>query len=114
MRRKRSWSSALWWVLKGRAVGAAGDLLHHRRFDFEIAALVEEAAQRLEHPGALDEDVAAVEVGEQVHIALAIAQLDIGQAVKLFRQREHGLGEEGQPLDVDRQLAGAGAEQVAA
>ena len=29
--------------LEGPRRGAAGDLLHHRRFDFEVAALVEEA-----------------------------------------------------------------------
>ena len=99
--------------LEGPRRRAAGDLLHHRRFDFEIAALVEELAQRLERFGALDEDLAAFEVGEEVDVALAVAQLDVGQAVKLLRQREHGLGEKGQPLDVDGQLAGAGAEEVA-
>ena len=99
--------------LEGPRRRAAGDLLHHRRFHFQIAALVKEVAQGLEHLGALDEDFAAFEVGEQVDIALAVAQLHVGQAVKLLRQRQHGLGEKGQPLDMDRQLAGAGAEKVA-
>ena len=67
----------------------------------------------MQHFGALDEDFAAVEIGEQVDVALAIAQFDVGQAVELLRQREHGLGEEGQALDVHGELAGAGAEQVA-
>ena len=97
-------------MVKGRA---AGNLLHHRRFDFKVTALVKEAAQRLQRLGALDEDFAGVEIGEQVHIALAVAQFDVGQAVKLLRQRQHGLGEEGEALNVDGELAGAGAEQVA-
>ena len=99
--------------LEGPRRRAAGNLLHHRRFHFKIAALVKEPAQRLERLGALDEDFARFEVGEQVHIALAVAQLHVGQAVKLLRQRQHGLGQEGQPLHVDGQLAGPGAEQVA-
>ena len=33
--------------------------------------------------------------------------------MKFFRQGEHGLGEEGEALDVDGELAGAGAEEVA-
>jgi hypothetical protein len=32
-------SSALWWVAKGLAVGAAGDRVHHRRLDFEEAVV---------------------------------------------------------------------------
>ena len=92
---------------------AAGDLLHHRRFDFEIAATVKELAQGLESLSALDEDFAGVEIGEEVHVTLAVAQLDVGQAVKFFRQGEHGLGQEGERLDVDGQLIGPRAEEVA-
>src|SRR6185437_9608935 len=40
--------------------GAAGDGVHHRRFDFEVAAAVEEAADGAQDGGALDEDVADV------------------------------------------------------
>ena len=66
-----------------------------------------------QHLGALDEDFAGVEVGEEVDVALAIAQLDVGEAVIFLRQREHGLGEKGEPLDMDGELAGAGAEEIA-
>ncbi len=41
---------------------APGDLLHHRRFHFEVAALVKELAQSPQHLGALDEDFAGIEV----------------------------------------------------
>ncbi len=92
---------------------AAGDLLHHRRFHFKVAALVEELPQRAQHLGALHEDFAAVEVGEEVDVALAVANLDVGEAVELLGQCEHGLGEECELLDVDGQLAGAGAEEIA-
>ncbi len=33
--------------------------------------------------------------------------------MELFRQGQHGLGQEGEPLDVDGQLAGARAEEIA-
>ena len=63
--------------------------------------------------GAFDEDFAGVEIGEEVHVALAVAEFDVGEAVIFLRQGEHGLGEEGERLDVDGELAGAGAEEVA-
>src|ERR1700761_3591517 len=93
---------------------AAGDRLHHRRFYFEIVAIVEELANGLEDLGALDEDFASVEVGEEIDVALAVAELDVGEAVVLLGQREHGLGEKGQRLDMDGKLAGAGAEEISA
>ena len=99
--------------LEGARRCAAGDLLHHGRFDFEIAARVEELAHGLEHFGPLDEDFAGVEVGEEIDVALAIAEFDVGEAVIFFRQGEHGLGEKGEPLDMDGELAGAGAEEIA-
>src|ERR1700677_4887447 len=89
---------------------ATGHLLHHRRFYFDVAALVEKLAQRLESLGTLDEDFSAVEVDEQVHVALAVAQFDIGQTMKFLRQRQHRLGEEREPFHVNRQLPGAGSE----
>ena len=91
----------------------AGYLLHHRGFHFEISAVVEELPQRLERLGTLDEDFSGFEVGEQIHITLAVAQLHIGEAVKLLREREHGFGEKGQAFHVYRQFSRSGAEEVA-
>ena len=45
---------------EGPRHGAAGDRLHHRRFDFEEAALVEEAAHGAHNLRALDEDFAHI------------------------------------------------------
>ena len=100
--------------LEGPRRRATGDLLHHRCFHFKVTALVEEAAQRLEDLGALYKYGTAFEVAEQVDVTLAVAQLHVGQAMKFLGQGEHGLGEKGEPLDVHRQLAGAGAEEIAA
>ena len=100
--------------LEGARGCSAGDLLHHRRFHFEIAAVVEKLAQGLQRFRALYKNFAAFEVGEEVHIALAVAELDVGQAVEFFGQGQHGFGEEGEALDVDGELAGACAEEIAA
>ncbi len=52
-------------------------------------------------------------VHEEVDVALAVAELGVGEAVVLVGQGEQGLGEEGELADVDGELAGAGAEEVA-
>ncbi len=48
---------------EGARGGSASDLLHHRGFDFEVAARVEELAQGAEDGGSLDEDLADVAGG---------------------------------------------------
>ncbi len=59
-------------------------------------------------------------VHEEVDVALAVAELGVFEAVVLVGQGEHGLGEEGDAGllgrggDVDGELAGAGAHEVAA
>ena len=63
--------------------------------------------------GALDKDFAAFEIGKEVDVTLAIAQFHVGEAVEFFRQREHGLGEEGESLNVDCELSSPGAEEIA-
>ena len=106
-------SSALWCVVKGRAMAppAIGCIIGVSTS--MIAALIEEAADGTQNLRALDEDGAHVGVDEEIEIALAVAQLHVFQAVILLRQREHGLGEEGDGVDVHGQLAGAGAEEIA-
>ena len=52
-------------------------------------------------------------VGDQVEVALAVARLDVGEAVPLLRQRPQRLGEHAELLRVDGQLVGLGAERRA-
>ena len=49
----------------------------------------------------------------EVDVALAVAQFDVGEAVPFFGQRQKVLGEEGELFDVDAELAGACAEEIA-
>ena len=91
---------------------ASGDGLHHRSFHFDEVAGVEEAADGLHDARALGEDLTNLGV-DQIDVAHAVAQFHVGEPVELFRQRQQILGEEGELLDVDAELAGAGAEEVA-
>ena len=96
---------------EGPGRGAAGDRLHHRRLDLEEAARVEERADARARAPRAPEDPPRLRVGDEVDVALAVAQLDVGQAVPLLRQRPQRLGEERQIARRDRQLAGPGAEE---
>ena len=91
---------------------AAGDRLHHRRLDFEEAACVEEAANGRERARAHVEDAARVGIDDQVEVALAVAGLDVLEAVPLLRQRQEALGEERQRRRPDGQLVGPRPEQA--
>ena len=91
---------------------AAGNRLHHRRLDLEIPAAVEELAQRREHLAAHLEHFARLGIDDEIEIALAIADLDVGQAVPLLRQRQMALRQKLEARRPDRQLVGARAEQM--
>ena len=97
---------------EGARGGASGDGLHHRSLDLDEVAGVEEAADGLHDAGALDEDLTHVGIDE-IDVAHAVAQLDVGEAVELLGHRQKIFGEEGQLFDVDAELAGAGAEEIA-
>ncbi len=92
---------------------AARNHLQHRRLDFHEVERVEEAAQVLHDARARAEHLAALVADDQVDVALAVALLDIGQAVPLVRQRPQRLDQQPQLLDLDRELAGARLEQRA-
>jgi len=47
-------------------------------------------------------------LGGEVEVALAVACLDVGQAVPFLGQRPHRLGEHLQVVHLERQLSGAG------
>ena len=63
-------------------------------------------------PAAHLEDPARVRVDDQIEVALAVAGLDVLQAVPFLGQRDEALGEELEARRPDRQLVGLGAEQV--
>ena len=77
------------------------------------ALLVQIGADLLQDLAALDEGILHLGVGDQVHIALTITHLGIGQAVELFGQGAQALGQQGQLGGTDTQLAGLGAEHLA-
>ena len=66
---------------------AAGNRLHHRRLDLEIAAAVEKPANRGQHAAANLEDPPRLRVDDEIEIPLPVANLDIAQPVPLLRQR---------------------------
>ena len=92
---------------------AAVDRLQHRRLDLDEALVVEEAADRRDDARARDEQLARLLVGDQVELALAVAGLDVLEAVVLLRRRAQRLGQQRPVLDLERQLAAAGAEDGA-
>ena len=80
---------------------------------FEEALLVQISADLLQDLAALDEGVLDLGVGDQVHIALAIPHLGVGQAVELLGQGTQALGQQGRLGGAHAQFAGLGAEHLA-
>ena len=72
---------------EGACRGAAGDRVHHRRFDFEEAALQEQRAHRLDDARAQDEIQPRVFVADEIDVTLAIFLFLIGEAVIFLWQR---------------------------
>ena len=90
---KRSRSSALWWVLNGRAAAPP-------RIECIIGVSTSRkprASRKRRMPRtiarALAEDLAHLRVDDEVDVALAVADLDVRQAVPLLGQRARRLGE---------------------
>ncbi len=92
--------------------GASVQRLHHGRFHFQIPVRFELPAQRGDDLRAGDEDLLHIRVGNQIQIALAIADLHILQPVPFLRHAEQRLGEEIQVLGVYAELAGSRTEEI--
>ena len=105
-------SSVLWCVIKGRAAAPPANGLHHRRFDFDVAARIEKAPQLADNLRAPQENFSRAVIGDQVQIALPVADLHVGQAVPFFRQRQQRLAQQGQFRDPHGEFAGPGSKQV--
>ncbi len=85
-----------------------GRLLEDRRFHFEKATVVEEAADGTHDPAAGLEDFPGFLVGHQVQVAPALASLHVSQTVELLRRGTHCLRKQGPGRHGHRRLTGAG------
>src|SRR5277367_4618287 len=89
--------------------GAARDGVQHRCLKFEITVLDEATAQRRDNPAAPAQRLAALRVHDQIEIALAVAQLDIGETMIFLGKRTQGLRQDRDGASVNGQLATRGA-----
>ena len=94
--------------------------MHHRRLDLHVAVGLHVAANERDDLAALAEDVAHLGVHDEVNVALAVANLAVGEAVELLGQRAQGLGEHrelgrrhGELAAARAQDGAGGAEDVA-
>ena len=98
---------------EGPGRGSPRDGLHHRGLDLDVAARIEEPSDLSDHAAPGQEGATNLRVGHEVHVALPIADLDVGEPVPLLGRRQQGLAEEGQLAGFDRELALAGAHHAA-
>src|SRR6185312_5585504 len=104
MRRYRSRSSALWWVVNG----PARERLQGRRFDLDEVALGEPFADREDDLVARDEQVPRLLVGDQVQLSVAVAGPRVPQPVVLVRRRAQRLRQQRHLGSLERELAALG------
>ena len=91
-------------------VGTTQDGMHHGGLDLHVAVGLHVAADEADDLAALAEGVADLGVHDEVDVALAVANLAVGETVELLGQRAQGLGEQ---LDVrggNGELATASAQ----
>ena len=96
---------------EGPGQGAAVERLQDRRLDLDEAALVEPAAHLADRPARGREEAAALLVGDQVELAVAVAGLDVLEAVELVGRRPQALGEQRQRSIAQRELAAPGRQR---
>ncbi len=94
--------------LKRTRVAAARNLLEDRTLHVDETPLVEQAADRGDDPGSRPKDVPYLRVGDEVHVSLPVADLDVLQAVPLLRHRPERLGQQLERLNLDRDLSSLG------
>ena len=100
--------------------GSAGDILEDGSLDLGISGLVEDAAHGAYDDGALLKGLLDALVDDEVNIALSVAQLGVFEGVIDLsvlllddRQGLEALGEHGQFLSMDTNLASLRAEHIA-
>ncbi len=93
--------------------GTAVEGLQHRRLHLDEAGGVEVAAYGGDDARAVHEQAARVLAGDQVELAVAVARLDVAQAVVLVGRRAQGLAEQLEVLHAQRDLTVAAAHRAA-
>ncbi len=93
--------------------GAAGLRLQNRRLDLHEAFAVQELADRADDQAARAEKVADVLIGDQIQMALAVADFNVGKAVPFFRQRQERLGQQSPGRHFKRLFPALGGEERA-
>ena len=99
---------------EGAGGGAAGDGVEHGGLDFHIAVGVEITAHEADKLRADLKNAAHLGIDDEIHIALAIAGLQVGQAVEFFGQGQQALGQQRGLMHTHGNFAALGAEHVAA
>ena len=98
--------------LERLCVRAARDRLHHRRLDLEETLARHEFPDHLHDAAARLEHAARLLAHDEVHVALAVLLLLVGEPVEFLRQRPQRLHEQAQVRHFHRKLAGLGLEQA--
>jgi len=91
-------------------VAAARNLLQHRGIDVEEVALVEQPAHGRDDPGPRPENLTHGRVGDQVDVALPVADLHVLQSVPFLGQRPQRLRQQLEGLDLECDLSTARLE----
>src|ERR1700690_1940258 len=85
--------------------GATRERLHHRRLHFDEAAIVEVATDVADDFRPRIEDLLDVVIDDQIDVALAVALLDVSEAVPFLRQRPERLSQEVESGRLDGELS---------
>ena len=93
-------------------VGTAGDGVHHRCLHLEEAVIFEETTDERDDLGPQLESALHLWVHDHIQIALAVADLLIGQAVEFLGQGHDRFGDDSQIGTVQRQLPSLGNEGI--
>ena len=99
--------------MNGPRQRAAVDRLEHGGLDLDEAALVEPAAGLRDDPRPGHEALADLRVRDQVPLAVAIASIDVLEAVELVGRRAQALREQHPARDAQGELAGPRLERGA-
>ena len=98
---------------EGLCVGAAENGVHHGSLDLHVAVGLHVTANQADDGAALAEHVADLGVHDEVDVALAIADLAVGEAVELLGQRSQRLGEKRELGRRNGELAATSAQHAA-